>query len=87
VIQFDGLEDALLGIVEVHTQPARLVYDYDKILEILQEQGMTYSEAEEYFGFNIGCLWAGETTPAIFYSKTSPWFEIVCNDYWGQYQP
>ena len=68
LIAFDGLDDAVIGIVQVHTQPSRVAYSYEKIVEILMDQDMTYEEAVEYFDFNIGCLWAGENTPAIVHS-------------------
>lgn len=68
LIQFDGLEDAVVGVAQVHTQPSRIVYSFDKIIEILMDDGMTEDDAIEYFEFNIACLWAGENTPTILYS-------------------
>ena len=78
LIQFDGLEDALLGVVEVHTKPPRLCYSFNGIIDVLMgRDGMTFEEAVEFFEFNIACLWAGEGTPAILYETTDlePWLE------------
>lgn len=67
LILFDGLDEAIVGIARTHTKPSRVVYSYDKIITILVNQGMDYTEALDYFGFNIECLYAGEHTPAILY--------------------
>lgn len=66
VMLFDGLDDAIMGISTVYTRPTRIVYSYNKIIEILMRD-MPYEDAVEYFDFNISCLWAGEGTPAILY--------------------
>lgn len=67
LITFDGLDEAIIGIVQVHTQPSRVAYSYSTIIDLLEFKGMSYEEAIEYFDFNIGCLWAGDNTPAIVY--------------------
>lgn len=71
LITYDGLEDAAMGIVTVHTQPTRVVYSFSKIIEVLmRDSEMNYEEAIEYFDFNINGAWVGERTPAIFYDGT-----------------
>lgn len=61
-----GLEDAIVGIAEEFGNGRRVVYSKNKILTILQERdGMTWSEAEEFFDYNILGLYAGEQN-AIF---------------------
>ncbi len=68
LITFDGLDGAIVGITQVHTQVSRVAYSFDKIMEILVDDGETsYEDALDYFEFNIACLWAGEYTPAILY--------------------
>ncbi len=67
LITFDGLDDAIVGITQVHTQVSRVSYSFDKIMEILMEDGSSYEDALDYFEFNIACLWAGEHTPSILY--------------------
>lgn len=63
---FDGLEDAILGVARQYTKPPLVVYDREGILRILMERdGMTLNEADEFCSFNIDCLWAGEGTPLI----------------------
>lgn len=63
-IVLDGLDDAIVGIVEEFGSAFRILYSRDKILEILQKRdGMTFEEAEEFYGFNILGLYAGEQNP------------------------
>lgn len=64
-IILDGLDDAIVGIVE-DFHGSRLLYSKSKILQILQERDlMTEEESEEFYDFNIKGLYAGEQN-AIF---------------------
>lgn len=53
VLLADGFEDAFLGIQKPCDKPPHAVYDRNKCIEILMEQGMEADEAEEYFSFNV----------------------------------
>ena len=60
----DGFEDALIGVAEVHNRPPLAVYDRDKCLNVLMDRdGMTEEEAEEFFTYNVSGSWVGEHTP------------------------
>jgi hypothetical protein len=57
----DGFDDAIIGI---EWSSERVVYCVSKCLDILIERdGMTYSEAIEYFDFNVSSAYVGEKTP------------------------
>jgi hypothetical protein len=59
----DGLDKAIVGIVEDFHGP-RILYSKQKILTILQERDlMTQSEAEEFYDYNIKGLYTGEQNP------------------------
>ena len=66
-VLLDGLEGAIVGIVEDFGSPGRkMLYSKREILNILQERDlMTYSEAEEFYDYNILGLYAGEQN-AVF---------------------
>jgi hypothetical protein len=65
-ILLSGLEDCIVGIVEEFGNGRRILYSKDKILEKFQtNNGMTLSEAEEFYDYNILGLYAGEQN-AIF---------------------
>jgi len=65
-IILDGLDEAIIGIVEEFGNSPRILYSKDKILQILQERdSMTYEESEEYYDFNILGLYAGEQNPVF----------------------
>jgi len=70
MIKFDGLDDAILGVVQIHCQEQRLIYDWEKCVEIFMSvEGWTYEEAVEWMDFNVTCLYAGETTPGFLYKE------------------
>ena len=60
-IILDGLDEAILGITDEFGNGRRILYSKDKIMNILMERdGMTSSESEEFFDYNILGLYAGE---------------------------
>lgn len=61
----DGFEDALIGIASRCSKPDLAVFSYEKILEILMQDGCSYEEAEEHISFNVTGAWAGEFTPLV----------------------
>lgn len=65
-ILLDGLEEAIIGIVEEFGNGRRILYSKPKILSILCERDlMTEQEAEEFYDYNILGLYAGEQN-AVF---------------------
>jgi hypothetical protein len=69
-IILDGLDDAIVGIVEEFGNGRRILYSKYKILSILCERDlMTMGEAEEYFDYNIIGLYAGEQNPVFLVSE------------------
>lgn len=58
----DGMDDAFLGI---SVKCRRTVYSEEKIIETLINDGMTYEEAVDFYGFNIAHAYVGEHTPII----------------------
>ena len=58
----DGYDDEIIG-VELDYEP-RVVYDQNKIIDILMaEHKMTDEEAQEFFDFNITGSYVGKQTP------------------------
>lgn len=68
-ILFDGYEDALIGYIERFSESGHILvalYDRAKCIEILIERdGMSHEEAEEFFSFNTEGCYAGPHTPAF----------------------
>ena len=65
----DGLNDAIIGIVEEFGNGPRILYSRQKILTILCERdNMTISEAAEFYDYNIIGLYAGEQNPVFLIS-------------------
>jgi hypothetical protein len=65
-LKADGFDDAVIG---VEPNSMRLVYDRDRMVEILVEEGMTYEDSIEYLEFNTFCAYVGEKTPLYIYVR------------------
>jgi hypothetical protein len=69
-IILDGLDNAIIGIVEGFGVGNRILYSKEKIIDILVERdGMTSGEAIEYYDFNILGLYAGEQNPVFLITE------------------
>ena len=64
-VSMDGYDDCIIGIVERFGQETIICYDKDAVLLKLQNDGMSYDEAEEFFYFNQIGSWVGEKTPCF----------------------
>ena len=61
----DGFEDAFMGIGS-QFMSYFAIYDYGKCVQILMERdGMTEEDAEEFMDFNVTGAWVGKGTPAF----------------------
>lgn len=66
----DGFEAAVIGVAERCSQPALVVYDAERCIEILmQRDGMSYDDAHDFFSFNTLGAWAGEGTPLFLWRR------------------
>lgn len=65
----DGFESALIGEGFQFDKPLA-VYDYDKCLSILMERdGMSEDDAEDFMEFNVVNAYVGENTPVFINLK------------------
>ena len=72
-ILLDGLEDAIVGIVQEFGNGNRVLYSKQKIINILQERDlMTMGEAEEFYDYNILGLYAGEQNAVFLDLEITP---------------
>ena len=60
ILKADGFDDAVIGI---EPESMRLVYDRNKMFDILVNQGMDAQDAVEYLEFNTFGAYVGEKTP------------------------
>ena len=66
----DGLDDAFIGIGRRCGQPDLAVYSKSIAVKVLEAQGLSETDALEYFEFNVEGAWIGEETPIWFYEMT-----------------
>ena len=53
-IVLEGYDAAIIGLAEYGSEPPRIAYSYEKIIEILmQRDGMDHAGAVEFFYYNI----------------------------------
>jgi hypothetical protein len=67
-ITADGFDDALVGWTNSWTgsnRVVRAVYAVEKVIAILEAEGLSREEAEEHFEFNIAGAYVGEHTPVF----------------------
>ena len=64
LLKIDGFDDAIIGVQE--SIERKLVYDIDKIAEILMTRDeMSEEDAYDYISFNITSAYVGEKTPIL----------------------
>lgn len=79
-ILLDGLEGAIIGIVEEFGNGKRILYSKRIILSLLQiRDNMTEQESEEFYDFNILGLYAGEQNAVFLDLNVTP---TKKNDVW-----
>jgi len=61
----DGFDDAVIGLAVQFNKPV-VLYDRNKCIQNLMDQGLSWENAEEYFSYNCEGAWLGEKTPAMF---------------------
>lgn len=65
-IKFDGLDAAVIGVGWQSDQAPLLVYDADKIAQVIRTLiDGDAEDVDEYINFNVRCLYAGNRTPII----------------------
>jgi len=68
MIKYDGYDEAIIGPAHIwrdQTTVGVLVYDAEKIREILMRDGMDAEEAREFIEFNIEGGYLGIQTPVL----------------------
>lgn len=64
ILLADGFEDALLGVTYMINRGHAAVYNRSKCIDILvNRDGMSYEEADEFFEFNVAGAYVGPHTP------------------------
>ena len=75
MLKFDGYDTCLIGVATVWhpdgTRVDRLVYDGDRILELLMEEDgdLSLDDAREHVSFNMEGAYVGPDTPIIVWPE------------------
>ena len=68
MLKIDGYDEAIIGPAHIwrdQTVVEVLVYDAEKIRQLLMKDGMDMDEAREYIEFNIEGAYMGVHTPVL----------------------
>jgi hypothetical protein len=62
----DGYDDCVVGVLERYGMEPIVLYDKDKVIKKLMDDGCeTYEEAVEFYEFNQLGGWHGDKTPGF----------------------
>ena len=64
LLVMDDFDDCIVGVGHRFTDTF-VIYDFDKVIEKLMADGMSYEEAIEYHEFNQAGAWLGPHTPVF----------------------
>jgi len=74
LIFYDGLDEAMIGVVTQFGVDPRVCYDYYRCLGIYQERdGMSHEGAMEHFNHNVIGGYNGPSTPCFLEKDGSEW--------------
>jgi hypothetical protein len=65
MLLMDGFDDCILGVCYRFGREPIVAYDYNKVIDKLQKDGMSYEEAVEFWEYNQIGAWVGEGTPCF----------------------
>jgi hypothetical protein len=75
ILKLEGFDEAVIGVCMTwndNTLVERVVYDGNKILDLLKSDGeMDEEEAQEYLDYNIIGAYMGDTTPIVMWPTTA----------------
>ena len=65
ILQADGFDRAIIGLEPLS---GKLIYDINKIIDILLEEGLSEIDAIEHLEFNVINAYVGEKTPLYIHT-------------------
>jgi hypothetical protein len=85
MLKFDGYDTCLIGVATVWhpdgTLAQRLVYDGDKIVELLMEgDDLSEDDAREHVSFNMEGAYVGPSTPIIVWPESMESVDMRADD-------
>lgn len=70
LLKFDGFDEAVIGVATRAGQESVLLYDYDKMVEILMDKNKwDRDDTEDFLHYNTLSAYMGPKTPAVLIAK------------------
>jgi len=64
----EEFDDALMGYTD-QDETKVAIYSAEKVVEALQQDGLSYEDAYEYYEFNIAGAYMGRNTPLFLHAE------------------
>lgn len=72
MLRMDGYDDCIVGVCCRFGQVPILAYDYRRVInKLMEEQGMSREEADEWFNYNQIGAWVGDGTPCFIVTRVT----------------
>lgn len=74
LLKLDGFDVAIIGVCMTwhgNMLVERIIYDGNKIGEILEKQGIKKEDVQEYIDYNIIGAYVGDATPIVMWPATA----------------
>jgi len=74
LLKLDGFDVAIIGVCMTwhgNMLVERIIYDGNKIGEILEKQSMEKEDVQEYIDYNIIGAYVGDATPIVMWPATA----------------
>tara|TARA_R100000664_G_C2697390_1_gene99098 strand:- start:299 stop:556 length:258 start_codon:yes stop_codon:yes gene_type:complete len=81
MLKATGFDKAIIGVAERCGSENVIAYDANECIQILIDQGMTDTEAVEYFNFNVLDAYVGEYTPVFIWNYTLEEIDEMMDDF------
>ena len=65
VVVMDGYDDCVIGVLERFGTEPIVLYDKDRVIDKLVDDGLTLDEAVEFYEYNQLGSWVGDKTPGF----------------------
>jgi len=86
MLKATGFDKAIIGVAERCRSENVIAYDANECIQILIDQGMTDTEAVEYFSYNVLGAYVGENTPMFIWNYTLEEIDEMMDDFYEEKQ-
>jgi hypothetical protein len=80
----DGFDNCFVGYFQRAGGMHIALYNYEKCIHTLIEEGLSWEESIEHMEFNVTGFWVGEGTPAFLHKVSLKDFQELADGFYGE---